>query len=763
MSVMRRVAETAARYLPDRAPDPLMHTHGHIGRPYSRVDGPLKVSGGARFTAEFEVEGLTHAALVCSTIAKGRATTIDTTAAEAASGVIGVMTHANAPRMKPPSLMDVDRPKAFAASDLPILQNNRVYWNGQPLAVVVAETLEQAEYGASLVRVEYEPDTAHVSFDDLKASAAPPKDILGEPAELTIGDANAGLAADLTVDNVYRTPWYHHNAIEPHATTAAWSDDGTLVVFESTQTVSGNKYSLAEVFALKPEAIQVIALFVGGGFGGKAGLWQNTVLCVAAAKVTGRPVRLALSRENVFRVIGGRTIAEQRVALGARADGHLTALIHTGTTSTATHARYAEQCTFPPRHLYAADSIHVGQKVVNLDAVANTWMRAPGESIGTFALESAIDELAYRLKIDPIELRRINEPAKDPTKDIDFSNRNLIEAYRRGAAQFGWSRRFPEPRSQSDGQWLIGQGVATAYYPVYRFPATARVRLSADGTAVVKAAANEMGMGTATVQIQHAADRLGLPIDKVSFQYGDSTLPDSPMAGGSCQTVSIAASVQAAIEKAHRELLRLARGNADSPLAGATYEQTVLRDGGLFRVNHSGSGETYSAILHRAGKESIDVEASAPMPLEALKYSMASYGAQFCEARVNEESGEVRLSRWLGSFDCGRVVNPKTTASQLRGGIVMGIGMALTEETLFDRRNGRIVNPSLAEYHVPVNLDVPPIEILWTDIPDEHTPIGARGVGELGITGAAAAVANAIFHATGKRVRDLPITLDKLL
>jgi xanthine dehydrogenase YagR molybdenum-binding subunit len=764
MSIIRKVVETAARYMPDRAADPLMHAGGHIGKPYSRVDGPLKVTGGARFAAEFAVEGLTHAALVCSTIAKGRATTIDTAAAEAAPGVIGVITHANAARIKPPLLMNVDRPKAFAASDLPILQDNRVYWNGQPLAVVVAETLDQAEYGASLVRVEYEPDTARVSFDDLKATAAPPEDILGEPAELTIGDADASLAsADQTVDHVYRTPWYHHNAIEPHGTTAAWNDDGTLTVFESTQTVSGNKYSLADVFALKPEAVQVIALFVGGGFGGKAGLWQNTVLCVAAAKMTGRAVRLALSRENVFRMIGGRTIAEQRVALGARADGHLEALIHTGTTATATHARYAEQCTFPPRHLYASDSIHVGQKVVNLDTVANTWMRAPGESIGTFALESAIDELAYTLKLDPIELRRINEPAKDPTTDIDFSNRNLIEAYTRGAAQFGWSRRSPEPRSQRDGRWLVGQGVATAYYPVYRFPATARVRLSADGTAVVKAAANEMGMGTATVQIQHAAERLGLPIGNVSFQYGDSTLPDSPMAGGSCQTVSIAASVQAAVEKAHRELLRLARGNSDSPLAGATYEQTALRDGGLFRVDRSGSGETYADILQRAGKESIDVEASAPMPLEAMKYSMASYGAQFCEARVNEESGEVRLSRWLGSFDCGRVVNPKTTASQLRGGIVMGIGMALTEETLFDRRNGRVVNPSLAEYHVPVNLDVPPIEILWTDIPDEHTPIGARGVGELGITGAAAAVANAIFHATGKRVRDLPITLDKLL
>jgi len=764
MSVIRKVVETAARYMPDRAPDPLMHSQGHIGKPYSRVDGPLKVTGGARFTAEFAAEGIAHAALVCSTIAKGRATTIDTAAAQAASGVIGVMTHVNAPRMKPPSLMNVDRPKAFAPSDLPILQDNRVSWNGQPLAVVVADTLEQAEYAASLVRVEYELDPAHVSFDDIKATAAPPSDILGEPAELTIGNPDASLAAaDLTVDDLYRTPWYHHNAIEPHATTAAWSDDGTVMVFESTQTVSGNKYSLAEVFALQPEAVQVIALFVGGGFGGKAGLWQHTVLCVAAAKVTRRAVRLSLSRKNVFRAIGGRTIAEQRVALGARADGHLTALIHTGTTATTTHARYAEQCTFPPRHLYASDSIHVGQKVINLDLVPNTWMRAPGESIGTFALESAIDELAHRLKIDPIELRRINEPAKDPTKNIDFSNRNLIEAYRRGAAQFGWSRRSPEPRSQREGRWLIGQGVATAYYPVYRFPATARVRLSADGAAVVEAAANEMGMGTATVQIQHAAERLGLPIDKVSFEYGDSRLPDSPMAGGSSQTVSIAASVQAAIDTLQRELFKLARGHSDSPIASAKYEQTTLRDGGLFRIDQPGSGETYAAILRRAGKESIEAEASSSLPLEAMKYSMASYGAQFCEARVNEESGEVRLSRWLGSFDCGRVVNPKTTASQLRGGIVMGIGMALTEETFFDRRNGRVVNPSLAEYYVPVNLDVPPIEILWTDIPDEHTPIGARGVGELGITGAAAAVANAIFNATGKRVRDLPITLDKLL
>jgi xanthine dehydrogenase YagR molybdenum-binding subunit len=390
-------------------------------------------------------------------------------------------------------------------------------------------------------------------------------------------------------------------------------------------------------------------------------------------------------------------------------------------------------------------------------------MRAPGESIGTFALESAIDELAHKLKIDPIELRRSNEPQKDPTKDTEFSSRNLIEAYNRGSEKFGWSGRNPEPRSQRDGKWLIGQGVATAYYPVYRFPATARVRISADGTAIVQAAANEMGMGTATVQIQQAAERLGLPIDKVSFHYGDSHLPDSPVAGGSCQTVSIAAAVQAAVEKAHRELLTLAGDEYDSPLASTKYEQIEARDSGLFRTDDPNKGETYSSILQRAGQDFVEVEASSGMPFELMKYSMASYGAQFCEVRVNEESGEVRVARWLGSFDCGRILNPKTATSQFRGGIIMGIGMALMEETLFDLRKGRIINPSLAEYHVPVNLDVPEIEIIYNDIPDEHTPLGAHGIGEIGITGTAAAIANSIFHATGKRVRDLPITLDKLL
>jgi xanthine dehydrogenase YagR molybdenum-binding subunit len=766
MSVLQKIIETVAQFMPDKEPDPMMHKHGYVGKPLSRVDGPSKVKGEARFTAEFKIENLAYAALVYSTIAKGRAVRIDASEAEKVSGLIAIITHENAPQMKAPPLVDLsDIGKGSAASNLPALQDNKVNWDGQPLAVVVAETLDQAEYAASLVRVEYDVETPSVSFDDLKMEAVAPSDILGEPAEVKIGDADKGFTeAEVSIDNIYRTPRYNHNAIEPHATIAAWDDDGRLTVFDSTQTVNGYKHILAGIFSLKPEEVQVIAPFVGGGFGGKAGLWNNTPLCAAAAKVANRPVKLVLSREGVFRVVGGRTISEQRVALGANKDGKFTALIQSGTTATTTHAKYAEQFTFPARHLYASDNIFVGQKVVNLDTVANTWMRAPGESIGTFALESAIDELGYKLKIDPIELRRINEPEKDPTKDTEFSSRNLNEAYKRGAEKFGWNQRSAEPRSQRDGKWLIGQGVATAYYPYFRFPATARVRISADGTAIVQAAANEMGMGTATVQIQHAAERLGLPIDKVSFHYGDSDLPDSPiMAGGSSQTATVAAAVQAAVEKAHRELLALAGDDYDSPLASTKYEQIEARDGGLFRIDDANKGETYSSMLQRAGQDFVEVEASSEMPLELMKYSMASYGAQFCEVRVNEESGEVRVSRWLGSFDCGRILNPKTAISQFRGGIIMGIGMALTEETLFDERKGRIMNPSLAEYHVPVNLDVPHIEIIYNDFPDEHAPLGAHGIGEIGITGAAAAIANAIFNATGKRVRDLPITLDKLL
>ncbi len=766
MSVMTSVMETIARFMPDKEHDPLLDTHRFVGKPLERVDAEAKVTGQARFTAEFDIANLAHAALVYSSIAKGKVVKIETDSARRAGGVIEVLTWKNMPRMAAPPLVDInDLRKGMAASDLPILQDPMVHWDGQPVAVVIAETLEQAEHAAALVEVEYHSEPPASSFDLLKEKAFLPPDVMGEPAVVKIGDAEKAMAeAVARVDHVYATARYNHNAIEPHATIALWDGDENLVVLESTQSVYTTGRSLALIFRLKPENVRVISPYVGGGFGGKGGLWNHTPLCAAAAKAVQRPVKLSLSREGVYRIVGGRTIAEQRIALGARSDGQLTAIIHSGITATTSHGRYAEQCTFPTRHLYASPNMLIEQKVVYLDTVANTWMRAPGESIGTFALESAVDELAYELRMDPCDLRRINEPQTDPTRNNSFSARGLVEAYRLGIDKFGWSSRNPEPRSTRDGKWLIGQGVATAYYPFYRFPIKVRLRLYADGRAIVQTPAAEMGMGTATVQIQHAADRLGVSLENVSFQYGDSNLADTPvMAGGSNQTASIMAAVQAAVEKIHKELLVLVKSRPDSPLAGAKLDQLDARSGGLYRQGADNAGETYSEILRGAHKDFVEVEAQSGAPMEMMKYSMASYAAQFCEVRVHADTGELRVSRWLCVLDCGTVVNPKTATSQLRGGIIMGIGMALTEETLFDDRRARIMNPSLSEYHVPVNLDIPNIEVLFLNTPDDQAPAGARGIGEIGITGAAASVANAVYHATGKRIRELPITLDKLM
>jgi xanthine dehydrogenase YagR molybdenum-binding subunit len=507
--------------------------------------------------------------------------------------------------------------------------------------------------------------------------------------------------------------------------------------------------------------VRVLSPFVGGGFGGK-GLWSHQILAAAASKLAGRPVRLVLSREGVYRLIGGRTTTVQRVALGAAGDGRLDALIHTGVAAMTAHNNVPEQFTFPARHMYAAKSFRLEQKVADMDMLANTFMRAPGESIGTFALESAIDELANAMKIDPIELRRRWEPERDPTTGSPHSSRHLLKAYADGAARFGWDRRDAVPGRQRDGEWLLGMGVATATYPYYRMPgAKARLRLDAEGRLTVSTAGHEMGMGTATVQAKHATDRMGLRLEQVSFEYGDSLLPSGAMAGGSSQTVGTIAAVAAAAEALIRDVLKLA-GN-DRPLAGLKAADVVARDGGLADAKNPSRHESYASILKRAQRDAVEAEASGSLPLEQMKYSMHSTGAQFAEVGVNAVTGEVRVRRFLGSFDCGRILNPKTAASQFRGGIIMGIGLALSEETLFDPRFGRVMNPSLAEYHVPVHLDVPEIDVMWTDIPDPQSPMGARGIGEIGITGTAAAIANAVFNATGRRVRDLPITLDKLL
>lgn len=757
----KAIALAPDSWIPGGVPDPLIaHQHGHVGRPVSRIDGPCKVAGAATFAAEFPIPGMVYAALAFSTIARGRIATLDTAAAEASPGVVAVMTHRNAPRLQPPPVFMSD-PKAAAGDTLPIMQDDSIHWNGEPIAVVLAETQEQADHAASLIAATYEEEPAALGFEEARVKGTDQGLFMGQALHDEKGDADAALAAAaFRVDATYRTPRHNHNAIELHGVTCAWDGDN-LRIHDASQLVAHTSWSIAQMFGLKEEQVVVTSPFVGGGFGGKC-LWQHQVLAAAASKLAGRPVRLVLSREGVYRVVGGRSLTEQRVALGADAKAMFTALIHTGVTAKTAFNAMPEPFIMPTRSAYAAETYRLDVQTVSLDMLSNTFMRAPGESVGTFALECAIDELAERIGIDPIELRLRNEPEKDPTTGLPFSARNIVEAYRMGAERFGWPKRNATPGATRDGEWLVGMGVATATYPYYRMPGgAARLTLTREGVATIDIAAHEMGMGTATVQTQVSAERLGLPMEAIRFNYADSTLPGVVLAGGSQQTAAIGASVIAAHRLLVAELLTLA-GN-DSPLAGLKPEDVGGRDGGLASLADPARHESYASILGRAQRASISVEGIPPDPLETMHWSMHSHGAMFCEVRVNVVTGEPRVSRFLGSFDCGRILNPKTAGSQFRGGIIMGLGLALMEETQFDERKGRVMNPSLAEYHVPVHLDVPEIDVIWTDIPDPHTPMGARGVGEIGITGTGAAVANAIYNATGKRVRDLPITLDKLL
>ena len=738
-----------------------------LGKPIDRVDGRAKVTGQARFAAEYPVAGMAHAYLVTATISKGRVKAIDTAAAKNAPGVLAVLTHQNAPKLTAAPMFNSGGEPAAAAIKTPPLQSDRVAWYGEPVAVVVANTFEQAAYAAGLVAVTYEAKPPALTVAGERDKAAPPPTILGEPPEVKVGDAEAALAgAAVKIDRAYTTPRENHNAIEPHATTAAWDGD-MLTVYDASQYVAGVQFTLAREFGVPPENVRVLAPFVGGGFGGKGTAWPHVTLAVMAAKAVGRPVKLPLTREHVYHVTGGRSATEQRLALGADKDGKLVSIIQTGVSATNPEGKMVEPFTFPARHLYASPNIHLAQKSVDLDIAPTTFMRAPGEGPGTFVLESALDELSYELGLDPIELRRVNEPAKNPTpmgkkgEFPPFSSRHLLEATKLGAEKFGWAKRNPKPRSMRDGKFLVGMGMATAYYPAYQMPSSAKVRVNADGTAVALCSAQEMGMGTATAQAQNLAAALGIPVEKARLEYGDTKLPRGGVAGGSSQTISVGAAILASLEALLPKLIALA--GKTSPLVGATAEAVEFRDGAVVLKADPKKGETIQAILGRTKVPSAEAGADVTPGDYLKKFSCGSYGAQFCEVKVDPDLGTVRVTRFVGAFDCGRILNAKTARSQFVGGIIMGIGMALMEHTHADERSGRIVNANLGEYYVPTNADVPAIEAFWVDHPDPQTPMGARGIGEIGITGSAAAVANAVFHATGVRIRDLPITPDKLL
>lgn len=748
-----------ATWLPGGTPDPLIGKHGAIGSQVPRIDGNAKVRGAARFSVEMAVEGLCHAVLVHSPVTRGRIVRLDTAAAEAAAGVVAVITHRNMPRLDSLSLMSLTDPTSIGNSDLPILQDDRVHYNGQVVAAVVADTREQAEHAASLIDIDIAAEAAPTRFEAAKASARTIPSLLIERNHVSVGNATRELArAAHRVDATYETQWQNHNAIELHGLTVIWEGD-RLTVHDATQMIAPEAATFAKLFGLKREQVRVLSPFVGGGFGGKT-LWDHQIVAIAAARMVGRPLRLQLTREGVYRIIGGRSPTEQRVAIGADADGRFTAIIHQGHSVMPPYSAAPEAYTLSSRSAYRAKSFEIVQRHVDLAVVANSFVRAPGEAPGTFALESAVDELAHAMGLDPIELRLRNLPDRHPISGTPFSQEARARMWRDAAARFGWTARGEGARR--DGEWRIGIGCGGGSFPYVRMPnATVRLAVRRDGSAVISTSAQEMGMGTATVLAQQVADRLAIPVERVIVETGDSDLPAAPVAGGSAQTASLAAAVLAAAEKLPAELLRLA-GNA-SPLAGLRAGEVALVDGGVASVAAPDRHEGYAAILGRANQASVAVTASSSAPLEMLKFAMHSTSAIFAEVRVSDVTGEVRVDRLLGAFDCGTILNPRTAASQFRGGMILGLGLALTEEALLDGRSGRIMNASLADYHIPAHLDVPKIDLMWTGVPDPRAPLGARGIGEIGSAGVAAAIANAVFHATGRRVRDLPITLDKLL
>ncbi|NGO42058.1 xanthine dehydrogenase family protein molybdopterin-binding subunit [Streptomyces ureilyticus] len=724
-----------------------------IGQPLDRVDGGVKTTGAAKFAAEHFYPGLTHAVLVHATISRGRITALHTDEASAVPGVVAVLTHLNAPPLKPaPKPGAFNLTVMFSGTSVNYLQSDEVHWEGQPIAVVVAETSAAAREAAALVRAEYTVTKSVVDFEGSEQDARPQPNNPLLPRGAKKGDAEAALkAAPVSLDLRYTTPPQNHNALELHATTANWDGD-RLTVYDATQAIDWFRTHLALRFGVPRTNVRVLAPFVGGAFGGKSAIWPGTILAVMAARATDRPVRLVLSRESVYRTVGGRTPSIQRVALGADRDGRLTSLIHTSITRTGPIGGPFEQVTAASQHLYAAENILARHDLVSLDLLPNTFMRAPGEAIGTFAVESAIDELACELGMDPIELRMRNETAVDPIGGRKkFSHRRLRELYALGAERFDWHERNPEPRSTRDGRWLVGTGVATAFHRALTLPVNVTVRLSADGGVLVRCGFHEMGMGAATAQAQITADALGVPFDAVRVEYGDSALPLGPFAGASAQTASVAAGVVQACEELKQTLKSMARKTG-----GGTNEE-ILRRAKVPHVEAVVGSDT------RLGRIAGRARFLPNFLLDAQRWVKAASGVHFCEVKVDAETGETRVSRWAGVFDIGRVINPKTAASQMRGGIVMGLGLAMAEETLVDPRTGRIMNPSLAEYHVPVHADIPPIDVSFLDDPDPKMPLGILGAGEVSTAGVGAAVANAVHHATGKRVRDLPITLDKLL
>lgn len=733
-----------------------------VGKPINRVDGYLKVTGGAKYSADFNLPQLAHAVIIQSSIASGRIHTIDTQAALLAPGVLAIITHLNAPKLN--SVPDDLKPvQGKIGQQLLPLQDEIIYYNGQHIGVVIATTLGQATYAASLVRVEYELDNPIIDMMSLLSKAYPPKDPLGLGKDAVRGDIISGLAdADVCIECCYTTPIEHHNPMELSATVANWNGD-KVTLYDATQGINSTSTIVSLVLGIPKQNVRVLSYFVGGGFGCKGFTWSHTILAAIASRFVNRPVKLVVTRQQMFTSVGYRPKTLQNVTLGAIQEGILTVIRHHTINSTPLYEDFAEPCGSITKMLYECPNVEVTHRVVQVNLGTPTIMRAPGEASGTFALESAIDELAYALNLDPLELRLRNYAEKDPQKNLPWSSKSLYKCYQEGAERFGWSQRNPEVGSMRNFDLLVGWGMATAAYPVYNRPTAATVQILASGQARAISGTQDIGTGTYTVMTQIAADALGISVEQVHFELGDTQLPRASSSGGSSTAASVGSAVHLAAQQARDKLIAMAITDTASPLHSLDKTQVKVKDGYCYAEAQPQRGETYADILKRHHMDF--VEATSELEANTQKqYSMYAFGAHFAEVQVNPRTRTVRVTRFTSGFGAGRILNPKTARSQVIGGITFGISMALQENSVVDEHSGRFITASLADYHVPVHADTPAIETFFVEEQDTHiNPIGVKGVGEIGIVGSAAAVANAIYHATGKRIRDLPITVDKLM
>ena len=705
-----------------------------IGTAVNRKDGRAKVTGTATYAAEHQIPGLVHGYLVTASIANGRIKSIDTNAAEKAPGVIAVFTHKNAPKMFMPANNFMSS-KIYEAR-LP-LSDDKVHYGGQIIGLVVADTLERSRHAAHLVKVEYETQQPLVEAKNATFKEAPPmfgEEFKFEKGQFAAGDlATAMAGAAAKIEATYTTSTELHAPMEPHAIIAQWQGSDSVTIYEPSQWVMGTQRTYAELFGIPAEKVRIVTPFLGGAFGCKAFPWPHGVLCAAAARQLQRPVKVVLSRRQMTANSGHRSETEQRIRLAANADGMLSAIAHEAKSCTSPVDVFTEPCTGITPVMYTAPNLRLNQELAVMNVGTPTFMRAPGENPGMWALESAMDELAWALKLDPVELRIKNETKEHQKKGLPFSAKHFADCLKVGAEKFGWKDRKMQTRALTRDGKLVGWGMAGATFPGLRGNASVKVRLLPDGKVHVLTAGNDMGTGAYTVVAVTAAEALGVPVENVRVEMGDSLLPDGGLAGGSQMTASIAPAVMQAC-------------------------QDVLKAANCTTVSDA------CAALRQNGRAAFEATASSAPGEEAKKWAFQSWGAHFCEVTVDEEIGRLRVTRWVSVMDIGRVMNAKTAASQVRGGVIMGIGQALMEECHFDPNLGNPVVYDLATYHFPAHADIPRIEVAFVGEPDlNFNPVGARGVGEIGITGVSAAVANAVYHATGKRLRSLPLTPDKLM